>query len=60
MLKKLGYYRSKADGKFGTFTELAVKRFQTDKGLTADGIVGPQTIFELQMAYDLAIKDQQP
>ncbi len=60
MLKKLGYYRSRVDGKYGTYTEQAVKRFQTDKGLPADGIVGPQTIFELQVAYDLANKDQQP
>ena len=60
MLKKLGYYRNKVDGKFGPRTEQAVRSFQSDKGLPVDGIVGPQTIFELQVAYDLAIKDQQP
>jgi len=60
MLKKLKYYRSKVDGKFGPYTESAVKRFQADKGLQVDGIVGPQTIYELQMAYALAKKDQQP
>lgn len=32
-----------ADGKFGAQTEKAVKQFQTDWGLTADGIIGPKT-----------------
>jgi len=60
MLRKLGYYRNRVDGKFGPRTEIAVRSFQSDKGLPVDGIVGPQTIFELQVAYDLAKKDQQP
>jgi hypothetical protein len=34
---------SGADGKFGTATEKAVKAFQQDHGLTADGICGPMT-----------------
>lgn len=32
-----------ADGKFGQATEKAVKLFQTDWDLTADGIIGPKT-----------------
>lgn len=32
-----------ADGKFGPLTESVVRRFQKDKGLTVDGIVGPLT-----------------
>ena len=32
-----------ADGIFGKGTETAVKRWQSDNGLTADGIVGPAT-----------------
>ncbi|MBS7564755.1 peptidoglycan-binding protein [Mucilaginibacter sp. Bleaf8] len=31
------------DGNFGPGTEAAVKRFQSDKGLTPDGIAGPKT-----------------
>ena len=39
----LGLSSSEIDGKFGPATEAAVKRFQTDKGLVVDGLVGPQT-----------------
>ncbi len=42
-LKTLGYYTSKVDGVFGSGTKSAVKRFQTDSGLTADGVVGGST-----------------
>ena len=35
--------KSGADGKFGNDTLAAVKAFQKDHGLTADGIVGPKT-----------------
>jgi peptidoglycan hydrolase-like protein with peptidoglycan-binding domain len=34
---------SGADGKFGIGTKTAVKKFQTSKGLQADGICGPKT-----------------
>ncbi len=60
MLKKLGYYKYRIDGKFGEKTEQAVMRFQTKKGLLADGIVGPVTYETLYKAYDKATKNTAP
>lgn len=42
-LKNLGYYKKAVDGVFGSGTRSAVKAFQKDYGLKADGIVGPAT-----------------
>ena len=46
-LKNLGYYTGNVDGIYGTLTQSAVKRFQRDKGLSVDGIVGPKTLSAL-------------
>jgi len=42
-LAELGYYNGGADGIFGPSTEAAVKAFQRNNSLTADGIAGEQT-----------------
>ena len=44
-LIKLGYLKSgSATGKYDTATENAVKQFQSDYHLTADGVAGTQTL----------------
>ncbi len=42
-LKNAGYYDGAIDGKIGAKTRAAIKAFQTDNGLKADGIPGRQT-----------------
>lgn len=47
-LKQLGFDPHGVDGVFGAGTEAAVIAFQQSKGLTPDGIVGPNTMAALQ------------
>ena len=42
-LMKLGFYSGNIDGNFGLLTQVAVKRFQRNFGLTLDGVVGSST-----------------
>lgn len=42
-LNQAGYGTLATDGQFGPATEAAVKSYQHDHGLTADGVVGPKT-----------------
>ena len=49
-LKSLGYYNGDTDGVYGTGTKNAVVRFQRDRGLTADGIVGANTLRALGLS----------
>lgn len=42
-LNKLGYNSGNVDGIFGDKTYAALTRFQSDKGIGVDGIVGPET-----------------
>ncbi len=60
-LRAKGYALAKLDGKFGPGTADAVRRFQEDNGLTADGKVGRLTALALGLgdAYALATQDVQ-
>lgn len=46
-LKNWGYYTGGVDGNFGYQTYLAVKKFQSKNGLSADGVVGDKTLVAL-------------
>ncbi|NJL62011.1 MAG: peptidoglycan-binding protein [Methylacidiphilales bacterium] len=48
-LSRLGYEIT-VNGNFDTLTENAVKKFQQDRNITVDGIVGPETGRQLGMA----------
>ena len=56
-LIRLGYALPKygADGDFGKETESAVKAFQTDNGLKADGIVGEKTLAAIDGAKPMQL-----
>ena len=43
-LTYLGYYWAQVTGNFGSKTETAVKRFQEENGLKADGVAGTKTL----------------
>jgi peptidoglycan hydrolase-like protein with peptidoglycan-binding domain len=47
-LNRLGYSAGMVDGFFGPITDAAVRRYQLDRGLELDGIVGPQTLKDLR------------
>ncbi|KUO77411.1 MAG: spore cortex-lytic enzyme [Desulfosporosinus sp. BRH_c37] len=48
-LSQLGYVIGTANGRFGSKTEAAVRRFQKERGLRVDGMAGTQTIKELKL-----------
>ena len=53
-LNNLGYEAGTADGSFGQQTAVAVSKFQQDRGIEADGVVGAQT-FRALMGRDVPV-----
>jgi peptidoglycan hydrolase-like protein with peptidoglycan-binding domain len=51
-LARLGYSPGTIDGQYGPSTTQAVSRFQRAKGLTEDGILGPNTLQALTNALE--------
>ena len=43
-LRDLGYFNYKVTGYYGTYTKQAVKDFQKENNITADGIIGAETL----------------
>ena len=54
-LKELDYYNGELTGHYGSKTKEAVRQFQRDHGLSADGVAGPKTIAKLQEEYGDAL-----
>ena len=50
LMTRLGYYSGPIDGHYGPATTEAVKQLQTDLGLTADGLVGAETVAAFNQA----------
>lgn len=46
-LKELGYYNGSVTGEYRGGTEKAIKKYQRDHGLTADGVAGTNTLSRL-------------
>lgn len=49
-LKELGLYNGSVDGIYGVNTQKAVRQFQKNCGITADGIAGPKTLLYLGLS----------
>ena len=49
-LRQLGLYSGSVDGVYGTATQKAVRQFQKNCGITADGIAGPKTLLYLGLS----------
>src|SRR5947209_8596428 len=45
VLKNGGFYTGAVDGDFGPLTDTAVRAYQTQRGVSIDGVVGDQTWF---------------
>jgi peptidoglycan hydrolase-like protein with peptidoglycan-binding domain len=49
-LAAVGFSPGSVDGDYGPSTQSALEKFQTSKGLTPDGVLGPATLAALQKA----------
>jgi peptidoglycan hydrolase-like protein with peptidoglycan-binding domain len=61
-LEALGYFSGQVDGIAGEVTQAALRAFQTDQGITADGEFGPQTdgkLYPLLMADEAYVTELQ-
>ncbi|MGB0561561.1 MAG: peptidoglycan-binding protein [Spirulinaceae cyanobacterium] len=47
-LKQQGHFNGPTTGYYGTLTEAAVKRFQSSKKLSPDGVAGPKTLAAIE------------
>ena len=54
VLKNLGFYSGAITGYYDGPTLAAVRAFQTSKGITVDGVVGPVTFFQLGLSNNAA------
>lgn len=59
-LQKLGFYKGKIDGVFGTGSQEAAKAFQKSARLNADGLIGDKTFAALAQALLSAGKTTPP
>ncbi|NJK38785.1 MAG: peptidoglycan-binding protein [Oscillatoriales cyanobacterium RM1_1_9] len=55
-----GYFHARATGYYGKITTHAVKAFQHDYGLHADGIVGPRTAAAMGLSYYKPVSHHKP
>ena len=59
-LRDWGYFDGTVDGIYGAATEAAVRDFQRQNGLTADGVAGTQTLLALGITSSPGNLDSQP
>lgn len=55
-LREVGCYKGAIDGIYGDLTYAAVKRYQSQKGLRADGMAGKRTLASLNKNADTTVR----